>query len=557
MKKKLLQFLETPKQLIGQVKFLKRPTDRLKKFSDWLFDLPPVYFYVGLASLGIFLFLMSSMGGEEDHHEPDSKFAVDLGRLDSEPQKLAVRPALIDELEESAGDNAKVISALNRTVKKIEKSIGQVLGKTSGAPEWVSSSFAGAGIDRAKFAPRYSDDQISVSRWKASPTAPVIRGDKSFTKVIDNVMASWAGTNDFRIDLKIYNTQVGPKRVVADLVAEAYGRADNKGIQSTSIWKTNWNRENGRLILENIQIVAQEEIAANIEGGQLMRDCTASILKRCDSLKNQLVYGLDQWSSRIPGIDIVGNQGVAVGDINGDGLDDLYICQPHGLPNLLLIQNPDGTVDNVAKQTKLDILDQSHAALMIDVDNDRDQDLIVSTDENLVLLSNYGDGKFQLEHKLPIGRNAHSISAADFDNDGDLDLFLCKYQDVNRQNDLLMFPVSLENADDGGRSILLRNNEGWNFEDVTESSGITDDNNFYSRAAVWVDYDFDGDSDLYITNEFAADQFYENQDGWFSDISSQLGLDVSARHRSVSRGYRRTTNGASNSQGPGWFGERI
>ena len=48
-------------------------------------------------------------------------------------------------------------------------------------------------------------------------------------------------------------------------------------------------------------------------------------MKRCDSLKNQLSYGLDQWSNRIPGIDIVGNQGIAVGDINGDGLDDLLL----------------------------------------------------------------------------------------------------------------------------------------------------------------------------------------------------------------------------------------
>jgi len=329
-------------------------------------------------------------------------------------------------------------------------------------------------------------------------------------------------------------------RVVAKLVVEAFGRDEDdqtdRGIQATAIWKTDWEKRDGELSLANIQVQAQEEIVATIPGGQLMQDCTASILRRNDSLSNQLIYGLDQWSRRIPGIDIVGNQGVAVGDINNDGLDDIYVCQPHGLPNLLLVQNPDGTADDFSKQSNVDVLDQSHAALIIDVDNDGDQDLIISTDESLVMLSNKGDMTFQLEHRMILGANAQSISAADFDQDGDLDLFLCKYQAINRQSDLLLFPENLDSAGDGGRNILLRNEEAWNFVDATEQVGITTNNRFFSRAANWVDYDFDGDCDLYVTNEFAPDQFFENQDGWFTELSDELGLKVAARHRSVSIG---------------------
>ena len=235
-------------------------------------------------------------------------------------------------------------------------------------------------------------------------------------------------------------------------------------------------------------------------------------------------------------MDALGNQGLAVGDINGDDLDDIYVCQGHGLPNRLLVQNPDGTVEDVSRTSNLDVLDASHSALMIDVDNDGDQDLVVATDENLLMFSNKGDASFQLEHRLSIGRNAHSVVAADYDLDGDLDLFLCKYLDVNRQPDLVMFPVKIDKGNDGGRNVLLRNDEGWNFVDVTEQVGITQDNSYFTRSAAWIDFDLDGDQDLYVSNEFATDQLLENQDGWFTDVSNEFGVNVAAKNRSVSVG---------------------
>ena len=538
-------------------KHRKRSRDRkktfLKRLSGWfdiasekLFNLPPLFFYVGLAAICIGMFSLSWMGQEDEEKTAQKKRPINTEVLlgyDKKPQTVAERPELFAKLEAAAGDDAKIIGQLNAIIFRLEKNIGAIVeGVEVSQPKWLSGQFAGAGINRDGFQDRFSDDQIGVVRWKASQAAPVLRGPNSFEKFVRNAMASWLGKSDFRINLKIYKSEFETDHVVANMIVEAFGRGktddgiDDLGVQSTSIWKTKWAKRQGQLQLENIQVQAQEEITARISGGQLMRDCTASILKRCDRLPNQLVYGLDQWSRRIPGIDIVGNQGLAVGDINKDGMDDIYICQPHGLPNLLLVQNPDGTADDVSHQSGVDVLDESHAALMIDVDNDGDQDLIISTDENLVLMSNKGDTTFQLEHSMILGANAQSISAADFDQDGDLDLFLCKYQPVNRQSDLLMFPEKIDVADDGGRNILLRNDEGWKFTDVTEQVGITSNNSRYSRSANWVDYDFDGDCDLYITNEFSHDQFFENENGWFNELSGELGLRNSARHRSVSVG---------------------
>ena len=540
------------------------------KFSEFLtlskdkfLGLPLLYRLLGIglvAAIGLVTFFYMGGGDEaaraqRSNGSRSKAFRGQSTTVDPVPN----RENLFKKLESSAGENTQTTNKIRLIIDGLEKQIVSVInGENPAKPLWLNDNFAGAGIDSARFQERFSDNQISVKRWQTAPTAPLFKqnfnqnivqdvgggltgtqvsNSNAFNKFLKNALASWVGSSDFRIDLKLYETNFESERIMAKLVAEAFGQpGKDAGVQSTAIWKTYWSKVNGELTLENIQVQAHEEISAMIPGGQLFKDCTSSILKRCDSLPNQLIYGLDQWSRRIPGIDIVGNHGVAVGDINSDGLDDIYVCQPNGLPNVLLIQNPDGTAENAALASNLDVLDETHAALIVDIDNDKDQDIVLSTDENLILMSNKGDGTFQLEHKMPIGRDAHSISASDFDRDGDLDLFLCKYKDINRQSEVLLFPRNLETADDGGRNILLRNDEGWNFVDATEQSGITGDNTFFSRSAVWVDYDFDGDSDLYIANEFAADQLYENQEGWFTDISDEVGIEVAARHRSVSVG---------------------
>ncbi len=513
-----------------------------KSFS--IFELPPVIYYLGLGLVCIILIVFSWPSGSGGHRatptQPDqeSLTSIKTKGFSRSPEPAPEKTDLYTTLRQAGGEELKIVGALQEGLRKLEETIAaHVAGRPGERPSWISTSFVATGIDRSSFQPRFDDGQISVKRWQRSETAPAIEGEQAFGELVASALQPWTEALNFRSELKLYSTDFDTHRVVAKLVSESFGQTGRESsTQATSIWITQWNWVNQSLTLESIEVLAQEEIVAHLPAGQLLLDCTESILQRCDCLPNQLAYGLDQWARRIANLDIVGNHGVAVGDINQDGLDDIYLCQPHGLPNLLLVQNPDGTVDDNSHSSGLDILDESHAALMVDLDNDRDQDLVVSTDEHLLLFSNTGKGQFQLEHQIPVGRNAFSISAADYDQDGDLDLFLCKFQEINRQNDLLMFPARIETADDGGRNVLLRNEEGWAFKDVTEEVGITRDNHFYSRAAVWNDYDFDGDLDLYITNEFAADQIYENQDGWFSDVSGKLGLNIRARHRSVSVG---------------------
>ncbi|MFD1615289.1 FG-GAP-like repeat-containing protein [Gelatiniphilus marinus] len=202
---------------------------------------------------------------------------------------------------------------------------------------------------------------------------------------------------------------------------------------------------------------------------------------------------------------------LAVGDVNNDGLDDFFAGGSKGYPAAMYIQNQDGTfyLTNISTW-ETDKKYEDINAVFFDADNDNDLDLyVVSGGNEWKANSNmYQDrlyinanGNFKKANtKLPEIRSSGScVKPFDFDNDGDLDLF------VGGRLKAQTYPYA-------GTSYLLENNNGF-FKDITierasklsEAGMVTD--------AIWTDFDNDNQTDLIVVGEWMAINFFKNVNG--------------------------------------------
>ena len=267
----------------------------------------------------------------------------------------------------------------------------------------------------------------------------------------------------------------------------------------------------------------------------LFSDVTQEFLGNADSFQRQLRRGVPYWRGRLDsasGIDVYGNNGIAVGDIDGDGQDEIYVCQPGGLPNRLY-QSRQGRLEDVTERAGVGVLDDTSSALFVDFRNSGLQDLLVLRSGGPLLFLNQGDGRFQskpdaFRFARPPQGTFTGMAAADFDNDGHVDVYLCCYI-YFQSEDQYRYPAPYHDAQNGPPNFLFRNQlspEGRGFfEDVTEPSGMNQNNNRYSFAPAWCDYDGDGWPDLYVANDFGRSNLYRNQKGQFEDVGKPASAE--------------------------------
>jgi hypothetical protein len=153
----------------------------------------------------------------------------------------------------------------------------------------------------------------------------------------------------------------------------------------------------------------------------------------------------------------------------------------------------------------------------------------------VLLLENDGTGKFT-ERARASAPSTTSLSAADFDSDGDLDLYCCGYVLPDSAN---VTPLPYHDANNGRPNTLLRNDgaragEPWSFVDATRESGLDENNRRFSFASSWEDYDDDGDLDCYVANDFGRNNLYRNENGHFRDVAAEAGVEDLAAGMGVS-----------------------
>ena len=251
------------------------------------------------------------------------------------------------------------------------------------------------------------------------------------------------------------------------------------------------------------------------------------------SYSAQLLHGADYWRSVLDqacGIDVYGHNGIAVGDIEGDGFDDVYICQPAGLPNRLYRNRGDGTFEDITDGSGLGILENTACALFADFDNDGRQDLVVVRADGPVLFMNEGNGKFRKQggafhFAQPPQGTFTGAAIADYDRDGWLDIYFCLYL-YYQGAEQYKYPVPYFDANNGPPNFLMRNQRDGTFRDVTADAGLNQNNKRYSFCCGWSDYNRDGFPDLYVVNDFGRkNQYRNNGDGTFTDVAAQSGVE--------------------------------
>ncbi len=441
--------------------------------------------------------------------------------------------------------------AFHRVAGKQLKLLGKDLarspqrGKTaSNFDDVLHSDFSSTELRPAKLQEVYSTNTLRVFR-NTSSVEPAVRSRQEFWDVINRLTKPFSPTEAKRVAIKVTHVDFDQMQLGCLARMELSGPGTEWVVQQTAVWKCTWLWEDQSTPpqLRSIELVEFEEIWGQAEGGPLLQDLTQAVLGAESSLRSQLLPGSQDWLTRIDGsiaLETFGHQGVAVGDINGDVLEDLYVCQSAGLPNRLLVQQPDGTVKDFSATAGVDWLEPSYGALLVDLDNDGDQDLALACDNDLMLLANDGRGKFSQQTLLPLSQPGYSLAAADYDSDGDLDIYVCVYYSRDSQPGELPHPVPFFDATNGGRNVLFRNDgveQGvWQFRDVTESVGLNEDNNRWSFAASWEDYDNDGDADLYVANDFGRNNLYRNIDGRFQNAASQAGVEDGSFGMSVTWG---------------------
>jgi len=384
----------------------------------------------------------------------------------------------------------------------------------------------------------FRDKSIVVRRRRAEPPGkrPIAsRGRQGLAESLTRLARPFASASDADVHVKVVRVRLAGATVKTTAYFEAESRGASVTLQQHATWSCRWTRgEGGQLQLTSIEASDYEEVEAR--GPRWLADCTTSVLDRNLSFRKQLVPGLNHWLARIERVHnmhIFARYGLAIGDVNGDGLDDVYVCQPGGLPNRLYVQLSDGTCDDVSARAGVDWLDHTSSALWLDLDNDGDQDLVAATFPGLVVMENDSTGKLERRAVLPTNDiDVHSISAADYDNDGDLDLYVCvDFADRASARTGAADTFVYHDANDGGANVLYRNDltsndlgRDWRFTVVTREVGLDRDNRRHSLASSWEDYDNDGDLDLYVANDYGQNCLYRNDGGHFVNVASAAGV---------------------------------
>ena len=241
---------------------------------------------------------------------------------------------------------------------------------------------------------------------------------------------------------------------------------------------------------------------------------------------------------------ITGGLNMIHGDYNNDGYEDIFVLRgawmPYGkFPNSLLKNNGDGTFSDVTKESGIYSLQPTQTASFADFNNDGHLDVFIGNEDysnenfQCELFLNNGDETFSniaAEVNANVKAFVKGVTTSDYDNDGDIDIFIS----INGENNVLL------------RNDKASNSFGFNFKNVSQQAGISGP--VESFPTWFFDYNNDGFDDIFVSSfsmksynnlsaEYAKEMlnlkyssetpvlYQNNGDGTFTNVTIRVGLD--------------------------------
>lgn len=275
---------------------------------------------------------------------------------------------------------------------------------------------------------------------------------------------------------------------------------------------------------------------------------------RVDVIKDDEVFLFSELSPEISGVDFVNlveededhnilnyiyyynGAGVAAGDLNGNGLPDLFFVSNQG-ENKLYFNEGNLQFTDVSQQANIvGNASWQTGVSFVDINNDGLLDIYVCAVSGLLdftghneLYINNGDGTFtERSQEFGLDYKGYSTQAYffDYDKDGDLDVYIVNHA---IHTNLSHGEASVRNKRvPNVGDVLLRNDNGF-FVDVSEEANIFGGANAYGLSAVIADFNNDGWDDIYVCNDFHEDDYYyiNNHDGTFTECLAKSFSTIS------------------------------
>ncbi len=490
--------------------------------------------WLGAAGLAVAVLALTFAVRRGPSPASDTTAPVDA---DTAPLQNTHRP-IADEVDDPRRDGWRS-EAFHAAAKKTLIAVGKWITAAVNPTPQPADSLASQDFQASLLVPAdlervYEHGPVIVLRPAGSPSDVPLdpeRGPSALSRAVERMRSRWQEWPDLHAEIKVVRlleTDAGFETMVD---FEFHSRSPDRNLQVNAVWECAWApwKDGEHPHLRRIRLKEYEQIEVRGTAAPRFTDATEAVLGADTAYRQQMVHGVGHWIERIEagvGVNLYSRYGGAVGDVNGDGREDLYVCQPGGLPNRLFVQAEDGTAFDDSARAGVDWLDDTRAALLVDLDNDDDLDLVLACRGRVVIHSNDGTGRFEVKASLPVGQDTQSLAAADYNRDGYLDVYVCVAR--AEEDDTARAPRPMfvyHNANDGSPNHLFRNDGVWNFVDVTLPVGLDVDNRRHSLAAAWEDYDDDGDPDLYVANDYGANVLYRNDRGVFTNVAAMAGVE--------------------------------